>query len=281
MAWAASARPAAAVELHNLAARWHRALLVNAARPSGALVYDPPDGAALSADQFARLKEELAAQFSGAANAGRPLLLDGGLKWQALSLTPADMDIGGLKAAAARDIALAFGVPPMLLGLPGDATYANYREANRALWRLTVLPMAERILRGIGDGLAAWRPGLQVRDRRRPGDGAGRGPGAAVAAGAGGGVSVATRRSGRCWASAKRRWIPDQVRDDERSVGERLADGGGLIPLALRGRAGVDPPFAPQITAGQREHGEEDDQHDDAGRHGDHSIKVKADDQSE
>ena len=68
---------AAAVELHNLAARWHRSLLVNAARPSGALVYDPPDGAALSADQFARLKEELAAQFSGAANAGRPLLLDG------------------------------------------------------------------------------------------------------------------------------------------------------------------------------------------------------------
>ncbi|MGQ0660439.1 phage portal protein [Sphingosinicella sp.] len=152
---------AAAVELHNLAARWHRALLLNAARPSGALVYDPPDGAALSADQFARLKEELAAQFSGAANAGRPLLLDGGLKWQALSLTPADMDIGALKAAAARDIALAFGVPPMLLGLPGDATYANYREANRALWRLTVLPMAERILRGIGDGLAAWRPGLK------------------------------------------------------------------------------------------------------------------------
>ncbi len=151
----------AAVELHNLAARWHRALLVNAARPSGALVYDPPDGAALSADQFARLKDELAAQFSGAANAGRPLLLDGGLKWQALSLTPADMDISGLKAAAARDIALAFGVPPMLLGLPGDATYANYREANRALWRLTVLPMAERILRGIGDGLAAWRPGLR------------------------------------------------------------------------------------------------------------------------
>ena len=49
----------------------------------------------------------------------------------------------------------------MLLGLPGDATYANYREANRALWRLTVLPMAERILRGIGDGLAAWRPGLR------------------------------------------------------------------------------------------------------------------------
>ena len=73
------------------------------------------------------------AQFSGSANAGRPLLLEGGLKWQAMSLTPADMDFVALKEGAARDIALAFGVPPVLLGLPGDATYANAREAGRAL----------------------------------------------------------------------------------------------------------------------------------------------------
>ena len=87
----------------------------------------------------------------------------GGMRWQAMSLSPAEMDFVGLKAAAARDVALAFGVPPMLLGLPGDSTYANYREANRALWRLTVLPMAERILSGLSDGLAAWWPGLRLR----------------------------------------------------------------------------------------------------------------------
>jgi hypothetical protein len=80
----------------------------------------------------ARLREEIDAQFAGADNAGRPLLLEGGLKWQALSLSPADMDFAGLKAAAAREIALAFGVPPMLLGLPGDSTYANYREVEVA-----------------------------------------------------------------------------------------------------------------------------------------------------
>ena len=153
---------AAAVAVHNAAAKWNKALLDNAARPSGALVYEPDDGAGLSAEQFARLRDELEAQYSGADNAGRPLLLEGGLKWQAMSLSPADMDFVGLKAAAAREIALAFGVPPMLLGLPGDATYANYREANRALWRLTVLPTAERILRGIGDALATWRPGLRL-----------------------------------------------------------------------------------------------------------------------
>ena len=112
----------------------------------------------LSTDQFERLKGELTQAFSGQFNAGRPMVLEGGLKWQPLGLSPADMDFATLKAAAARDIALAFGVPPMLLGLPGDATYANYREANRALWRLTLLPLASKLLSALGEGLALWFP---------------------------------------------------------------------------------------------------------------------------
>jgi HK97 family phage portal protein len=153
---------AGAVAVHNAAAKWNKALLDNGARPSGALVYEDGRGDMLSAEQFERLRAELEAEHEGARNAGRPMLLDGGLKWQAMSLTPSDMDFAGLKAAAAREIALAFGVPPMLIGLPGDSTYANYKEANRALWRLTVLPMAELILRGLGDALAGWWPGLRL-----------------------------------------------------------------------------------------------------------------------
>ena len=152
-----------AVLIHNAATHWNRALLENAARPSGALVYDTGDGAILAHEQFDRLKRELDIAFSGAANAGRPMLLDGGLKWQSMALTPADMDFATLKSAAARDIALAFGVPPMLLGLPGDNTSANYREANRALWRLTLLPLAEKLLAARREGLAPWFPKAELR----------------------------------------------------------------------------------------------------------------------
>jgi len=153
---------AGAVAIHNAATRWNKALLDNAARPSGALVMGGDEGV-LAEEQYQRLKAELEAEFAGAGNAGRPMLLEGGMSWQAMSMTPADMDFVALKAAAAREIALAFGVPPMLLGLPGDATYANYREANRALWRLTVLPLADRILGALGSALAAWWPGLRLR----------------------------------------------------------------------------------------------------------------------
>jgi HK97 family phage portal protein len=141
-----------AIDVHNAAARWNKALLDNAARPSGALVYDGAEGAVLADSQYERLKRELEEQYQGARNAGKPLLLEGGLDWKPMSLTPKDMDFMELKHAAAREIALAFGVPPMLLGIPGDNTYSNYREANRAFWRQTVLPLAARV----GSALAQW-----------------------------------------------------------------------------------------------------------------------------
>ena len=135
---------ASAIDLHNTASRWNKALLDNSARPSGAIVYTARDGN-LTGEQIERLKSELEAGFQGSANAGRPLLLEGGLDWKAMSLSPKDMDFIEARHVAAREIALALGVPPMLLGIPGDNTYANLAEAQRSFWRQTVLPLVERI----------------------------------------------------------------------------------------------------------------------------------------
>lgn len=152
---------ASAIDVHNAASSWNKALLDNAARPSGALVYSA--GGNLSEEQFERLKSELEAHYQGSANAGRPLLLEGGLDWKALSLSPKDMDFVEAKRTAAREIALAFGVPPMLLGIPGDNTYSNYAEANRSFYRATVVPMALRIFNAVAQWLApALGEGLRL-----------------------------------------------------------------------------------------------------------------------
>lgn len=143
---------ARAIDSHNAASIWNKALLDNAARPSGALVYSGASGNHLTTEQFDRLKKELSESYEGSANAGRPLLLEGGLDWKPLSLTPKDMDFMEAKAAAARDIALAFGIPPLLLGLPGDNTYANLAEAQKAFWRQTAIPLAIRLY----EQLAIW-----------------------------------------------------------------------------------------------------------------------------
>lgn len=152
-----------ALDLHNQAMTWNKALLDNSARPSGALVYQSRDGGNLSDDQYQRLKAELEEGYQGAHRAGRPMLLDGGLDWKAMGLTPRDMDYVEVRNAAARDIALALGVPPMLVGIPGDLTYANYQEANRAFCRQTVLPLVARTTAALGNWLApVYGPNVRI-----------------------------------------------------------------------------------------------------------------------
>jgi HK97 family phage portal protein len=146
-----------ALDVHNSASRWTKALLDNAARPSGAIVYRGADGAGtMTTDQFERLQNEMESYHQGARNAGRPMLLEGGLDWKPMGFSPQDMEFQKTKDAAAREIALAFGVPPMIMGIPGDATYANYAEANRAFYRLTVLPLAAKVLSALAHWLAGY-----------------------------------------------------------------------------------------------------------------------------
>ena len=148
---------AQALDVHNSASAWSKALLDNAARPSGAIVYKGGDGeGTLTADQYDRLLAEMEAYHVGVRNAGRPMLLEGGLDWKPMGLSPSDMEFQETKAAASREIATAFGVPPMLLGILGDATYANYQEANRAFYRLTVLPLVTKVVASVGHWLSGF-----------------------------------------------------------------------------------------------------------------------------
>ncbi len=142
------------IDQHNQCGAWNQALLQNGARPSGALLVKAGEGnnGTLTEAQYKRLKTQLDEQFAGAINAGRPLLLEGGLEWKEMSLSPRDMDYIGIKHSSARDIALAFGVAPQLLGIPGDNTYSNLKEARLALWEQTILPL----LTSVTDALNNW-----------------------------------------------------------------------------------------------------------------------------
>jgi HK97 family phage portal protein len=154
------------IDQHNQASAWNQSLLQHGARPSGALIVKAGDGQSgmLSEEQYWRVKQQMEEEFSGAGNAGRPLLLEGGLEWKEMSMSPKDMDFISSKNASAREIALAFGVPPQLLGIPGDNTYANLAEARIALWEQTIMPA----LQHVEDSLNHWlKPmfgnGLELR----------------------------------------------------------------------------------------------------------------------
>ncbi len=132
------------VDQHNQSMNWVQSLLQNAARPSGALVVDKETH--LADDEFKRLKLEVEQKYAGSENAGRPMLLEGGLDWKPMGLSPVDMEILKVEEQAARNISLAFGVPPLLLNIPGDNTFANYREARLGFYEDTVLPFVNYII---------------------------------------------------------------------------------------------------------------------------------------
>lgn len=136
------------IDQHNLAGEWNQAMLQNSSKPSGAIVYTPTENMppTLSDKQRLDLKAQINSEIVGTKNAARTLILEGGLDWRQISLSPVDMDWLEGKRESAREIALAFDVPPMLIGIPGDNTYSNQREARQAFHEDTVIPKLECIV---------------------------------------------------------------------------------------------------------------------------------------
>jgi len=147
---------ATSVDQHNLSAKHNINLLNNGARPSGAVIFKPKDDAGfavnLTESQRQQLLTDLNNRFSGAGNAGRPMLLEGDFDWKEMGLSPKDMDFLALSQKSATDIALCFGVPSQLIGVPDAQTYANVAEARLALYEETIIPH----LRKIASDLNEW-----------------------------------------------------------------------------------------------------------------------------
>lgn len=149
---------AAAVEVDqfNMASKHNVNLLNNGARPSGAVIFKPRDEQGfsinLSDSQRQQLLTDINNRFSGTNNAGRPLLLEGDFDWKEMGLSPKDMDFLNLKHMSASSIALCFGVPSQLAGVPDAQTYSNVAEARLALYEETIIPY----LRKVASDLNEW-----------------------------------------------------------------------------------------------------------------------------
>jgi len=144
------------IDQHNLTNRHNTHLLVNGARPSGAVVYKPKDevGAmtTLTDSQREQLRQDLQSRFTGTENSGRTMILEGDFDYKEMGLSPKEMDFSNMKNLSARDIALTFGVPAQLVGIPDAQTYANMAEARLALYEETIIPL----LRHIESDLNEW-----------------------------------------------------------------------------------------------------------------------------
>jgi HK97 family phage portal protein len=140
---------ARAIDQDNELARYEVRLLQNQAMPG--MVLRSQD--ALDDRQYDRLKQQIQQLYQGTDNVGRPMILDGGLEAQPLSFSPQDMSMDKSMLWSAQRICAAFGVPGELVGLM-SATYQNRREARKALYTETILPLLDRIADDLNNWLA-------------------------------------------------------------------------------------------------------------------------------
>lgn len=143
---------------HNEVGSHNLSLLKNGGRPSGAFVIKPTENSyeALTTEQRQHLKESLGVAYEGCQNAGRVMILEGNMEWREMGLNPKDMDFVAGKTLSAREIAQAYGIPPMLVGVPGDATFANYQEARLHLWEDTIFPILDMVMEEFSRWLAPF-----------------------------------------------------------------------------------------------------------------------------
>ena len=141
------------VDQHNAAGEWNASAMQNGGMPCGGLSSDD----SLDDESFKRLQEQIDAWHTGPENARRPLLLEGGLKWQQFAINPTDMDWIEGKKLSAHEICAGFGVPVVVV-LPDGQTFANYEQGRKAMWQDRIIPLAQKYAESMQDFLAYRYP---------------------------------------------------------------------------------------------------------------------------
>lgn len=130
---------ASALSEQNAQTALHR----NGSRPSGVLKTERP----LTKEQRDELEKRFQERYAGAMKSGRPLLLDNAMDWQAISLTPEDMQMLEARKFSVEEIARIFGVPPHMIGHTTASTSfgKGLAEMARGFNKFSLRPRTNRL----------------------------------------------------------------------------------------------------------------------------------------
>lgn len=118
-------------------------MFANGLRPSGVLTFDKW----LTDPQREIAETKLAAKFAGAVNAGRPLVLEGGTKWEQLTINPEDAQMLESRGFSVEEICRFFGVPPVMIGHTSKSSSwpSSVESQGHLLQKFTLRRRAKRI----------------------------------------------------------------------------------------------------------------------------------------
>ncbi|MDD7409995.1 phage portal protein [Fusobacterium gastrosuis] len=114
---------------------WNWNLAKNLGKPGGILQTE----GAVDKEDREEIRAKYSAHYAGSENAGSPLVIGSGLKYQDTSRAPIDADWSVAEQKAHERAALAVDVPAELVG-GGESTYQNRKQAKKELYREAVIP---------------------------------------------------------------------------------------------------------------------------------------------
>jgi len=118
-----------------------REFLNNGAQPSG-VIKSP---GMMTSEQVNSLRDQFNERYSGAANAGRTLVIDGGLEWSAAQISPEDSELLETRKFGVEEICRLFQVPPPLVQDYSHNTFTNSETAGRWFAMFCLAPWARKI----------------------------------------------------------------------------------------------------------------------------------------
>ncbi len=121
--------------IHNLG------LLENGVRSTGAFTSEEP----LTDEQFNRLKQQIIESQAGSENAGKSIILEGGMGYTEMSMTPKDMDFEKLKKSTTEAIFKRYKIPLALVSTDQMAE-STMETSALILYDNVILPLADRLL---------------------------------------------------------------------------------------------------------------------------------------
>lgn len=149
-----------AINNYNEAARWNRDVLANSAKLSLVATiksFGADKGTTLTQKQLDDLAEDLG-RFATGKNKGKPFVGSGDMMFQELGQSNKELEMLAGMDSMAKAIAMALGVDPVLID-PNSSSYNNKKQANRALFSNTILPLLKEILQAFGDWFRPLAPG--------------------------------------------------------------------------------------------------------------------------
>lgn len=149
---------ARSIDVDNDARKWTKSLLQNSANPSLMLLYKE----GLTDHAFKRISEQFQTGWSGPSNAGKIKILEGDAQIEKSSWSPRDMEWESGSTRSAKEVAIGYGVAPELLGDSANKTYANQKEARKALYVENVVPRATIRRDELNAFFEQWYPGYEL-----------------------------------------------------------------------------------------------------------------------